>query len=66
MGADLLRGQYDKVDCTVPMLGLPMTTPLRGRRRADTAKRSIYFFRIDGGAGDDGVPINVDLHPALQ
>jgi hypothetical protein len=48
------------------MLGLPVTTPSRGRRRADTAKRSIYFFRIDGGAGDDGVPINVDLHPALQ
>jgi hypothetical protein len=43
-----------------------MTTPSRGRRRVDTAKRSIYFFRIDGGAGEDGVPINVDLHPTLQ
>ena len=48
------------------MLGLPVTTPSRGRRKADVAKRSIYFFRIDGGAGEDGVPINVDLHPALQ
>lgn len=43
-----------------------MTTPARGRRKADMAKRSIYFFRIDGGAGDDGVPITVDLHPPLQ
>jgi hypothetical protein len=43
-----------------------MTTPSHGRRKADTAKRSIYFFRIDGGAGDDGVPITIDLHPALQ
>jgi hypothetical protein len=48
------------------MPGLAVTTPSRGRRSADTAKRSIYFFRIDGGAGDDGVPIDVDLHPALQ
>jgi hypothetical protein len=30
------------------------------------AKRSIHFFRIDGGAGDDGMPIKIDLHPALQ
>jgi hypothetical protein len=43
-----------------------MTTPSRGRRAANVAKRSIYFYRIDGGAGEDGVPINVDLHPALQ
>jgi hypothetical protein len=43
-----------------------MTTPSRSRRRVDTAKRSIYFFRIDGGAGEDGVPIYVDLHPTLQ
>jgi len=43
-----------------------MTTPSPGRRRVETAKRSIYFFRIDGGAGVDGVPINVDLHPTLQ
>ena len=42
-----------------------MTTPSRGRP-PEMAKRSIHFFRIDGGAGEDGVPINVDLHPALQ
>jgi hypothetical protein len=42
-----------------------VTTPSRSGRSADTAKRSIHFFRIDGGAGDDGVPISVDLHPAL-
>jgi hypothetical protein len=43
-----------------------VTTPSRGRRGANTAKRSIHFFRIDGGADDSGVPIAVDLHPALQ
>jgi hypothetical protein len=43
-----------------------VTTPSRGGRPADTARRSIHFFRIDGGAGDDGVPIDVDLHPWLQ
>lgn len=43
-----------------------MTVPSRGRRRAEPAKRSIHFFRIDGGADDSGVPIAVDLHPALQ
>jgi hypothetical protein len=43
-----------------------VTTPSRGRRGADTAKRSIHFFRIDGGAADSGVLIDVDLHPALQ
>ncbi len=43
-----------------------MTTPSRGRGKTNTAKRSIYFFRIDAGAGDDGVPINIDLHPTLQ
>jgi len=53
-------------DYAAPMPGPPVTTPSRGRREADVAKRSIYFFRIDGGAGDDGLPIKVDLHPALQ
>ncbi len=43
-----------------------MTAFSRRRRRADTAKRSIHFFRIDGGADDSGVPIAVDLRPALQ
>lgn len=43
-----------------------MTTPSRGRRGAETAKRSIHFFRIDGGADDSGAPLAVDLHPALQ
>jgi hypothetical protein len=43
-----------------------VTTPSRGRRGANSAKRSIHFFRIDGGADDSGVPIAVDLHPALQ
>jgi hypothetical protein len=41
-------------------------TPSRDRRRAGTAKRSIHFFRIDGGAADSGPPIDVDLRPALQ
>jgi hypothetical protein len=36
------------------------------RRKADPAKRSIHFFRIDGGADDTGVPIAIDLCPALQ
>jgi hypothetical protein len=36
------------------------------RRRAEPAKRSIHFFRIDGGADESGEPIAVDLHPALQ
>lgn len=53
--------------------GLPTVTSPRKRPRAATAgrkaavaKRSIYFFRIDGGAGQDGIPIHVDLHVALQ
>jgi hypothetical protein len=43
-----------------------MITPSRPAQAPDTAKRSIHFFRIDGGAGDDGVPIAVNLHPALR
>jgi hypothetical protein len=43
-----------------------VTTPSRGHRSAETAKRSIHFFRIDGGADDSGVPIAADLRPALQ
>ena len=66
MGADLVRGRYDYVDCAVPTPGLPVTTPSRGRRKVGTTKRSIYFFRIDGAAAEDGVPINVNLHPELQ
>src|SRR4029077_3714650 len=66
MGADFVRERYGYADGAAPVLGLPVTTPSRRRRKADMANRSIYFFRIDGGAGDDGVPITVDLHPALQ
>jgi hypothetical protein len=43
-----------------------VTTPSRGRRSLNTARRSIHFYRTDGGASEDGVPIEVDLHPALQ
>lgn len=43
-----------------------MTTPSRGHRKADMAKRSIHFFRIDGGADDSGVPIEIDLSPTFQ
>jgi hypothetical protein len=43
-----------------------VTVPSRGRRRAEPAKRSVHFFRIDRGADDTGVPIAVDLHAALQ
>lgn len=43
-----------------------VTTPSRGRRGTGTSKRSIHFFRIDGGADESGVPVDVNLHPALQ
>jgi hypothetical protein len=43
-----------------------VTTPSRRQRKAGTAKRSIHFFRIDAGADDGGVPIVIDLRPALQ
>lgn len=43
-----------------------MTTPSRRHRRAETAKRSIHFFRIDGGSSEDGIPIAVNLHATLQ
>jgi hypothetical protein len=54
---------------TDPESGTPprnTTASSRSRRKADPAKRSIHFFRIDGGADDTGLPIAVDLHPALQ
>jgi hypothetical protein len=66
VGVDLVWGRDDYANCAAPVLGPSVTTPSRGGRPADTAKRSIHFFRIDGGTGEDGVPINVDLHPALQ
>lgn len=31
-----------------------------------TKKRNVYFFRIDAGADDNGVPLKVDLSPAVQ
>jgi hypothetical protein len=43
-----------------------VTTPSRKQRKGGTAKRSIHFFRIDGGADDGGIPIAIDLRPALQ
>lgn len=66
MGVDLARGRYGYAGHTARTRGLSVTAPSRVRRPADTAKRSIHFFRIDGGAGDDGAPIAIDLRPALQ
>jgi hypothetical protein len=43
-----------------------VTTSPRGRRGPDTARRSIHFFRIDGGADESGLPVTADLHPTLQ
>jgi hypothetical protein len=45
---------------------LTVTGRARRRRGGETARRSIHFFRMDGGASEGGVPIGVDLAPALQ
>jgi hypothetical protein len=38
-----------------------MTQP----RRVPTAERSIFFYRLDAGLDDDGVPVDLDLAPVL-
>lgn len=43
-----------------------MTRARGSGRRHETARRSIHFFRLDGGADTDGVPTPVDLRPALK
>ncbi len=60
------RGGYDHAGYATSALEPSVTAPSRRAQAADTAKRSIHFFRIDGGAGEDGMPITVDLHPALR
>ncbi|GAB7049388.1 hypothetical protein [Catenuloplanes indicus] len=41
-----------------------MTTPATSSR--PTATRSIYFYRMDGGATESGAPRRVDIRPALE
>ncbi|MBO3752141.1 hypothetical protein J5X84_39275 [Streptosporangiaceae bacterium NEAU-GS5] len=43
-----------------------MARPNRTARRADTIKRNIHFFRIDGGADESGIPRPVELGLALK